>query len=610
MATTACPPVGTNIFSADNRKRCEKYVSSVQRKLDKAVADNNKSKTRRYTYLLSKRSRAVRVLAVYRVTAHNQGRYTAGVDGVRIIRGRKGINEQLRLSLLNDIDIKKKPSPIRRVFIQKPNGKKRPLGIPTIADRIIQDILRMTLEPITEYHANDNSYGFRAKRSCQDAIEHLFSKLNRRGSKQWIMEGDIRGCFDSIEHDHIIKTLKGWYVTDNILNIIRKMLKSKVLFKDMLYDTDTGTPQGGILSPMLANVALTALDDYSHQNFGTVQYRSKKMGGNYIQNPIVRYADDFVIVCKSEAEAEHIKDNIATYLKDNIGLELSDEKTKITHISDGFDFLGFNIRKYTERSPHSKYHQIGKLLIKPQKEKVINFLRRIQDILDNNKTAKQESITYMLNPMLQGFAMYYRFAVSQEIFSDVNYQVWQKLWRWAKRRHPRKPRKWIANKYYSMTGKRRWVFTSETGKQVINIASIPIVRFVKIKSGMRVHADDKDTREYWKKRVYTNALSQVYTIKIERLMKKQKGICPCCGNPITKEDIADQKVHAHHMLPRSKGGSEKPNNLQLLHQDCHVLAHQVLTRDEMAYWMFHKLNYILKTNIVHFQKHPNVTIKS
>ncbi|MFQ6039729.1 MAG: reverse transcriptase domain-containing protein, partial [Candidatus Poribacteria bacterium] len=193
MASTACQPVGTDIFNSKNRKQCEKYVRSIQRKLDEAVADNDKEKIRWYIHLLSKRSRAVKVLAVYHVTAENKGRYTAGVDGIRMLRGRKGINEQTRLSLFNAINIKKRPSPIRRVFIPKPNGKKRPLGITTIADRIIQDILRIAIEPITEYHASDNSYGFRPKRSCHDAIDHLYRKLSQRYAKQWVIEGDIAG---------------------------------------------------------------------------------------------------------------------------------------------------------------------------------------------------------------------------------------------------------------------------------------------------------------------------------------------------------------------------------------------------------------------------------
>jgi len=541
------------------------------------------------------------------VTTLNQGKYTAGVDGVKMVRGREGANKKLRLSLLKDINISKKPSPIKRVYIPKSNGKKRPLGIPTLADRINQDILRTTLEPITEYHASDNSYGFRPKRSCHDAIGHLFTKLGQRGCKQWVLEGDIRGCFDNISHEHILKTLKSWDVKKNIVKIIERMMKAKVLFKDITQDIDTGTPQGGILSPMLANVALTALDDYCYKNFGKNTARSEKRGGYYTQSPIIRYADDFVIICKSKHEAEYIKGKVATLLKEKIGLELSDEKTKITHTADGFNFLGFNIRKYTMKSPRSKYHQVGKLLIKPQKEKVINFLRRIQEVLNSNKTAKQESIIHMLNPMLQGFGMYYRFAVSKKTLKTIDSHLWHKLWRWAKRRHPKKGKKWIMRKYFTTTG-RKWVFKDEIGNKKIRMtASIPIVRFVIIKKGMRIHANDKETSKYWQKRVYTNALNQVYSIKMERLIKKQKGICPCCGEPITRDDIAGNKVHAHHMLPRSKGGSEKLNNLRLLHQDCHVLVHQVLTRDEMAQWMKMRLNYILKNNIKKFQKHPHTT---
>ena len=381
------------------------------------------------------------------------------------------------------------------------------------------------------------------------------------------------------------------------------MLKAEILLQDTIQENDTGTPQGGILSPMLANVALTTFDEYCYKNFGEQTYLSKKQGGNYIQNPLVRYADDFVIVCKSEAEAEGIKGKISSFLKDEIGLELSEEKTRITHISDGFDFLGFNFRKYRKESPKSKYHATGILLIKPQKEKVRKVTRKMQETLDSNKTAKQGSIISMLNPIIQGYGMYNRFVVSKETFFSIDNALWHKLWRWAKRRHPNKSKSWIMSKYFTITGNRR-MFKDEEGNKIMNMASIPIVRYVRIKKGMRVHANDKGTKEYWQKRVYTNALSQVYSIKVEKLMRTQKGICPSCGRPVTKENIAGRRVHAHHMLPRSKGGSEKLNNLRLLHQNCHVMAHRVLTRDEMASWMKKRLNYILKTNIVYFQNHP------
>jgi len=302
---------------------------------------------------------------------------------------------------------------------------------------------------------------------------------------------------------------------------------------------------------------------------------------------------------------------------------LSSEKTKITHISYGFDFLGYNLRKYFPKNSSGR----GKLLIKPQKEKVTNFLRHIQQVLNSNKTAKQESIIYMLNPKLQGFGMYYRFTVSQQAFEYINDSLWKKLIRWAKRRHPKKSRKWIADKYFSVREKKKWVFKDGTGKAIINIASIPIVRFIKIQAGKRVYGDDKETKEYWDKRAYTNALSQVYSVKVYKLMTRQRGICACCGNPITKSDakpkackrqrttssyrvafcIAGNKVHTHHMLPRSEGGTDELNNLRLLHLSCHGLVHSVLTRKEMAYWITKKLNYITKSNIVYFQHHPNVT---
>jgi RNA-directed DNA polymerase len=449
-------------------------------------------------------------------------------------------------------------------------------------------MVRMAIEPITEFYANDRSYGFRPKRSCQDAIEHLFKKLSKRTSKQWIIEGDIQGCFDNIKHEHIINTLEQWNTPKYIRTTIEKMLKAKIFENETMIDSETGTPQGGILSPMLANVALTTLDNFC------IRY-----GKGKDKNPIIRYADDFVIACKSKEEAEKIKGEVAEMLKE-IGLTLSFEKTTITHIEKGFNFLGFNIRKYKERRKRSKYHKVGKLIIKPQKEKVVNHLRKIKNILSHNKTVKQDSIIHLLNPILQGFAMYYRFTVSQTVFSKIMHNLWYKLFRWAKRRHPNKPRTWVMKKYFTTYG-RKWRFRSEDGKdRIVDISQIPIVRFVKIRSGVRVHGGDKETIEYWNEREYYNTLSQIYSVKIEKLYKRQKGLCSYCEKSITKEEIENNEVHVHHMNPRTQGGTDELNNLRLLHQECHTEAHSIMSREQMSYWIKMKGNYIKKSNIQAF----------
>ena len=259
-----------DIFSASNIRRCEARVFSLQTKLDKAVANDDTKSIRETFNLLAKNSKAVKVLAVWRITQHNQGKYTAGIDGISIPRGDKDLQHKIRLDLLNDIDIVRKPDPIKRAFIPKPNGKKRPLGIPTMRDRINQEILRIAVEPIAEYHFSNNSWGFRPKRSCHDAIEQLFKKLSLRTSYRYILEGDIKGCFDNIDHNHIINTLLDWKVPKWATELTMKMLKTGIFHNGELYDSETGTPQGGVISPLLANVALTSLDNFCLQQYGRI----------------------------------------------------------------------------------------------------------------------------------------------------------------------------------------------------------------------------------------------------------------------------------------------------------------------------------------------------
>ena len=573
-----------DIFSANNIRSCEAHIFSLQTKLDKAVANNDIPCIRETFNLLAKNSKAVKILAVYRITQRNQGKYTAGIDGISIPREDRNLQYQIRLKLLNEIDIVRKPDPIRRVFIPKPNGKKRPLGIPTMRDRINQEILRIAIEPIAEYHFSNNSWGFRPKRSCHDAIEQLFKKLSQSTSYRYILEGDIKGCFDNINHNHIINTLSNWKVPNWATETTMKMLKSGIFHNGELYDSDTGTPQGGVISPLLANVALTSLDNFCFQQYGR---KRTQRGHTSKDNPIVRYADDFVIVCKSKSMAEQIKTEITEHLAKEIGLTLSEEKTNITHITKGFDFLGFNIRKYPKTHAKKKSKTDRKwsdytLLIKPQKEKVVDFLKGCKEVLDNNKTAKQDSIISILNPKLRGWAMYYRHAVSKSIFVKIDHEIWTKLFFWSKRRHTTKSKGWIMRKYFSRVGDFKDTFKDkETGSYIFRMSPTPIRRFIILNGKYRVYDKSPETQEYWKKREYTNAFNQIYSVKMSRLYKRQQGKCSYCKELMTKEQIVNQELHAHHMLPRSLGGNESHSNLRLLHNECHRELHARLSRKNM-----------------------------
>ena len=588
-------PIGVDIFSTENIRNCEKYVLSVQRELDKAVANNDNKGIRETFDLLAKKSNAVKILSIQRITQRNQGKYTAGVDGIALPKTDKENQNQFRLKLLDEIDIRNKPNPIRRVHIPKPNGKKRPLGIPTLHDRIAQEILRTALEPIVEYHFHTNSYGFRPKRSCQDAMTQLYNKLSMRYSSRYIIEGDIKGCFDNINHEHTIRQLKEWKVPEWVNETINKILKTGIFHNGEVYDNETGTPQGGVISPLLANVALTAFDNFCYQEYG---YDTKQYGKILQFSPMVRYADDFVITCKTEPQAERIKAEIAEYLHENIGLTLSEEKTKITHMSKGFNFLGFNFRIYSKMGKTSKQQSERKwsnykYLTKPQKEKIQNLLCECQEVLNSNKTATQSAIIYLLNPKLMGWGMYYRHVVSKDIFAKIDHEIWWKLYRWSKRRHPNKSKSWIINKYFSgKKGGKRCIFKDrDTGNEIYILAQLPIKRFVKIKSDMRVFDKDPNTIEYWKKREYTNAYKQIESVKMGNLYKRQEGICPFCKGQMTQQQILKSELHVHHMQPRSLGGKEGYSNLRLLHNECHRELHAKYTRSEMGE-LSDKIDYI------------------
>jgi RNA-directed DNA polymerase len=527
-------------------------VKSIQSRIVKAVKNGRWNLAKVLQGVLS-RSYAAKLLSIRRIT-ENSGKRTAGIDG------QKWDTPQAKFDALSQLRLKGyQPQPTRRIYIPKSNGKQRPLGIPTMKDRAMQALQLLTLDPVSETLADANSYGFRPHRSCADAIARCFSMLAKPNAPVWVLEGDIKGCFDHISHD--------WLLENIPINreVLRKWLKAGFVDKQVLFPTQSGTPQGSVISPTLANMVLDGLELAIDQAIGVKHWGKeepkRRINPHHIH--FIRYADDFIVTCSDKTILEtKIKPAIIEYLSLR-GLELSVEKTLVTHIEEGFDFLGQNIRKYK-----------GKLLIKPSKSNVATFLAKVKVAIKERSTAKAIEVLEKLAPMIRGWAMYHRHVVAKQTFSHVDRQIWAMLWRWSCRRHAhRKSDRWIKQKYFMRHQGRDWTFFAkdQDGNLVTIFAAsdIKIERHPKIKG--QANPYDKEDEAYFEQRKTMNMLNKLEGKRMLRyLYERQNGCCEVCQQSITLQT----GWNAHHLHPKHLGGEWRRDNLVLLHPVCHVQVHQ------------------------------------
>jgi len=544
-------------------RKLEQHVYRIQKRIYQARQRGNQRAVQKLEKLLLK-SEAARLLAVRRVTQDNQGKKTAGVDGV------KALSPKARLALAKAIHPKnwkhQSPQPVRRVWIPKPGKpEKRPLGIPTMIERSKQALAKAALEPEWEARFEANSYGFRPARSCHDAIDAIY--LCIRQKPKFVFDADIKGAFDNINQKKLLEKLH----TPPILSrVVKAWLRAGVMEGQDFSPTTSGTPQGGVISPLLMNVALHGMETMLREGYPKRNAAEKPL--------FVRYADDFVVFHSRLENLQRAAERVTQWLQE-MGLELSSKKTRLTHTLTpyqgqvGFDFLGFTMRQFPVGKTHTRKDRHGKPLgfktiIKPSKEAIRRHTTLVGERLAKLRSASQPQVIKELNPIIWGWAAYYKTVVSSRTFARCDSVLWHQLWSWARKRHPNKGSRWIKQRYWHPLENRQWVFSTPEGTKLRMHGTTKIQRHIKVKGTSSPYDGNL---LYWSQRLKTHPLMHETKAK---LLQKQQGTCRWCELHFTDGDI----LEVDH-LDRNRHHNDLSNKM-LLHRHCHDERHAKLAQTE------------------------------